>query len=55
MNNPVDLADVESLLALHNEYATLEPYVDAKYDLHVQKIGPHYKAFMYKFKYTNES
>uniref|UniRef100_A0A915JVK7 ATP-grasp domain-containing protein n=1 Tax=Romanomermis culicivorax TaxID=13658 RepID=A0A915JVK7_ROMCU len=48
VNNPIDLSDVESLLALHTEYATVESYVDAKYDIHVQKIGPHYKAFMRK-------
>jgi len=48
VNNPMDLADVDSLVALHSDYATMEPFVDAKYDIHVQKIGPHYKVFMYE-------
>lgn len=28
----------------HN--STVEPYVDSKFDIHIQKIGNYYKAFM---------
>ena len=37
--------DVRSIITLHGDYATAEPFVPADFDARVQKIGPHYRAF----------
>jgi len=48
VENASSFQDVTSLLGMYNTYCTVEPYIDAKFDLHVQKIGTNYKALMRK-------
>jgi len=38
-------ADFKSLTALHGDYVTAEPFIEWDYDMRIQKIGHHYRAF----------
>jgi len=41
---------VADLISLHNEYCTVEPFIDVDYGLRIQKIGAsHYRAFKKTF------
>ncbi|XKL66672.1 hypothetical protein PGB90_010092 [Kerria lacca] len=43
--NNTEFQDLTSMVAVSCSYVTTEPFIDSKYDLHIQKIGSNYRAF----------
>eukprot|EP00026_Physarum_polycephalum_P017617 Phypoly_transcript_18903.p1 GENE.Phypoly_transcript_18903~~Phypoly_transcript_18903.p1 ORF type:complete len:243 (+),score=39.58 Phypoly_transcript_18903:108-731(+) len=39
-----EFKDLSTVMALHNDYCTAEPYIDAEYGIRVQKIGNNYRV-----------
>ncbi|XP_025415910.1 synapsin [Sipha flava] len=48
IENNSDFQDMASIVSVASTYCTTEPFVDSKYDLHLTKIGVHYRALMRK-------
>lgn len=46
IKNPLDFQDITSIVSIANTYTTTEPYFESKCDIHIQKIGSVYKAYM---------
>ena len=46
VETPGSFQDLASVVAVSDQYCTVEDFIDAKYDLHVFKIGSNYRALM---------
>ena len=47
MANHHDFQDIAGVVGVSGCYSTTELYVDTLYDIHIQKIGNNYKAYMW--------
>jgi len=48
VENTNGFQDLASVVAVSDSYCTVETYIEAKYDLHIFKIGSNYRALMRK-------
>ncbi|XP_076469042.1 synapsin-like isoform X2 [Babylonia areolata] len=48
IDSPHSFQDIASVVAVCRSYATTEPFVEGKFDLHIHKIGDNYKAYLRK-------
>ena len=45
LKNSDEFQDLISIIALQNNYFSIEKFIESSYELRIQKIGSHYRAF----------
>lgn len=45
LDNHKQFEDFKSIVAVTNHYCTAEPFIEGIFDVHVQRIGRHLRAF----------
>lgn len=55
IDNNSDFQDLTSIVSVASSYCTTEPFVDSKYDLHLTKIGTHYRALMWVLYFCGDT
>lgn len=49
VKNYEDFRDMSTVLALHSDYCTGEPFIDAEYGFRIQKVGDSYRVHKKNF------
>ncbi len=44
LGDMTEFKDLSTVMALHDDYCTAEPYILAEYGIRIQKIGNHYRV-----------
>lgn len=45
VNTEEEMTDLRTVVGIHGDYATCEPFLEGAYDLRIQKIGQRIRAF----------
>lgn len=45
VNTEEEMKDLQSVVGIHGDYSTCEPYIEGAYDLRIQKIGQRIRVF----------
>ena len=48
-----ELDDLKGILELHNDFFTIEPFLPSEYDIRLQYLGGHVRAYVVMFEQLN--